>query len=80
MRQANSFSQASLNTACSSQSRELELRKWTPVIGGFVAQLVEQLTLNQRVGGSIPPGPTNRIKDLDTSLGILLVGKLPRRW
>ena len=28
---------------------------------GPLAQLVEQLTLNQRVGGSSPPRPTNRI-------------------
>jgi hypothetical protein len=32
---------------------------------GCIAQLVEQLTLNQRVVGSIPTAPTNPIKDLD---------------
>jgi hypothetical protein len=31
---------------------------------GRIAQLVEQLTLNQRVVGSNPTAPTNNIKDL----------------
>src|SRR5262245_11000808 len=31
---------------------------------GCIAQLVEQLTLNQRVAGSSPATPTNKIKDL----------------
>jgi hypothetical protein len=31
---------------------------------GRIAQLVEQLTLNQRVQGSSPCAPTNKIKDL----------------
>ncbi len=31
---------------------------------GRIAQLVEQLTLNQRVQGSIPCAPTKEIKDL----------------
>ena len=31
--------------------------------GGRIAQLVEQLTLNQRVQGSNPCAPTNEIKD-----------------
>ncbi len=31
---------------------------------GRIAQLVEQLTLNQRVQGSNPCAPTNEIKDL----------------
>jgi hypothetical protein len=31
---------------------------------GRIAQLVEQLTLNQRVPGSSPGAPTNQIKDL----------------
>lgn len=31
---------------------------------GCVAQLVEQLTLNQRVTGSIPVAPTKDFKDL----------------
>ena len=31
---------------------------------GRIAQLVEQLTLNQRVVGSNPTAPTNKIKDL----------------
>ena len=30
---------------------------WNP-LWGRLAQLVEQLTLNQRVGGSSPPSPT----------------------
>ena len=34
---------------------------------GRIAQLVEQLTLNQRVQGSNPCAPTNEIKDLDRS-------------
>src|SRR5262249_61187887 len=33
-------------------------------ISGRIAQLVEQLTLNQRVPGSSPGAPTNKIKDL----------------
>jgi hypothetical protein len=32
--------------------------------GGRIAQLVEQLTLNQRVVGSNPTAPTNEIKEL----------------
>ena len=32
---------------------------------GRIAQLVEQLTLNQRVLGSSPSAPTNKIKGLD---------------
>ena len=32
--------------------------------GGRIAQLVEQLTLNQRVQGSNPCAPTNKINDL----------------
>ena len=32
---------------------------------GRIAQLVEQLTLNQRVPGSSPGAPTNQIKRLD---------------
>src|ERR1700674_470061 len=31
---------------------------------GCIAQLVEQLTLNQRVAGSSPATPTNEIKEL----------------
>ena len=52
----------------------------TPVLGlkapggGRVAQLVEQLTLNQRVTGSIPVAPTKEIKDIGgagmTSIGL----------
>ena len=34
---------------------------------GRIAQLVEQLTLNQRVPGSSPGAPTNPIKDLEPS-------------
>ena len=41
------------------------LRCWTG--RGCVAQLVEQLTLNQLVVGSIPTAPTNLFKDLATS-------------
>ena len=33
-------------------------------IGGCIAQLVEQLTLNQRVHGSSPCAPTKDFKDL----------------
>ena len=36
---------------------------------GRVAQLVEQLTLNQLVGGSIPPTPTREIKYLGLFFG-----------
>jgi hypothetical protein len=32
--------------------------------GGCIAQLVEQLTLNQRVAGSSPATPTNKINSL----------------
>ena len=35
--------------------------------GGCIAQLVEQLTLNQRVPGSSPGAPTNKIKELDAN-------------
>ena len=35
-----------------------------PSFGGPLAQLVEQLTLNQRVVGSNPTRPTNRINSL----------------
>ncbi len=34
------------------------------VAGGRLAQLVEQLTLNQRVAGSNPASPTNLFNDL----------------
>jgi hypothetical protein len=34
---------------------------------GRIAQLVEQLTLNQRVQGSSPCAPTNEIKDFSPS-------------
>ena len=34
------------------------------LVAGRIAQLVEQLTLNQRVQGSNPCAPTNEIKDL----------------
>ena len=34
-------------------------------LGGRIAQLAEQLTLNQRVAGSSPAAPTNKIKGLD---------------
>ena len=34
-------------------------------MGGRIAQLVEQLTLNQRVQGSSPCAPTNLIKRLE---------------
>ena len=34
-----------------------------PLVGSL-AQLVEQLTLNQLVGGSNPPRPTNKFKGL----------------
>ncbi len=34
------------------------------VLGGRIAQLVEQLTLNQRVVGSSPTAPTNKFNDL----------------
>ena len=33
-------------------------------LGGRIAQLVEQLTLNQRVLGSSPSAPTKEINDL----------------
>ena len=33
-------------------------------LGGPLAQLAEQLTLNQRAAGSIPARPTNKIKHL----------------
>src|SRR5271166_6030288 len=36
---------------------------------GRIAQLVEQLTLNQRVQGSSPCAPTNKINDLRLSTG-----------
>src|SRR6516165_1770886 len=35
-----------------------------PARRGCIAQLVEQLTLNQRVAGSSPAAPTNLFKDL----------------
>src|SRR6185437_15475811 len=37
-----------------------------PPAGGRIAQLVEQLTLNQRVPGSSPGAPTNKIRGLVT--------------
>src|SRR5262249_5418161 len=40
---------------------------WSGGIFGRIAQLVEQLTLNQRVPGSSPGAPTNKIKDLSQS-------------
>ena len=36
--------------------------------GGRIAQLVEQLTLNQRVQGSNPCAPTNEINNLNDFL------------
>jgi hypothetical protein len=48
-----------------------------PPAGGRIAQLVEQLTLNQRVQGSNPCAPTNEINDLRDfggSLGLTLFG------
>ena len=41
---------------------------------GRIAQLVEQLTLNQRVQGSNPCAPTNEIKDLDKIQHPLKIG------
>ena len=40
-------------------------------MSGCVAQLVEQLTLNQRVTGSIPVAPTNQVLQFSVSLGHL---------
>ena len=37
---------------------------WYTAAWGRVAQLAEQLTLNQRVRGSSPRAPTNLFKDL----------------
>src|SRR5262249_37930519 len=39
-------------------------------ISGRIAQLVEQLTLNQRVPGSSPGAPTNKSKDLAEIRGV----------
>ena len=44
-------------------------------LAGRIAQLVEQLTLNQRVAGSSPAAPTNKIKDLV----IYWISKSPNR-
>ena len=52
------------------------VRNWL----GRIAQLVEQLTLNQRVAGSIPAAPTNKIKGLGARIAsyfVLSVKKLP---
>src|SRR5688572_5590809 len=38
------------------------------LVAGRIAQLVEQLTLNQRVPGSSPGAPTNQIKHLASGL------------
>src|SRR4051794_15500550 len=39
-----------------------------PTLRGSLAQMVEQLTLNQRVGGSIPPRSTINFRDLGFGL------------
>ncbi len=45
---------------------------------GPLAQLVEQLTLNQRVAGSNPARPTNKIKGLGfRGLTLFCAGGLP---
>ncbi|MEA2933850.1 MAG: hypothetical protein QOD74_496 [Variibacter sp.] len=49
---------------------------------GRIAQLVEQLTLNQRVQGSSPCAPTNLFKDLAgrrTRLDVLLTAEFDRK-
>ena len=45
--------------------RHLTSDKFVEKLDGPLAQLVEQLTLNQRVSGSSPERPTKKIKDLD---------------
>jgi hypothetical protein len=39
-------------------------------VGGRIAQLVEQLTLNQRAVGSSPTAPTNEIEGLPSNLAV----------
>ena len=50
-------------TALGAMKRAVVMPGFTPA-GGRIAQLVEQLTLNQRVQGSNPCAPTNEINDL----------------
>ena len=54
-------------TALGAMKRAVVVPGFTPV-GGRIAQLVEQLTLNQRVQGSNPCAPTNEINSLDRFL------------
>ena len=48
-------------TALGAMKRALVVQEFA-LVGGRIAQLVEQLTLNQRVQGSNPCAPTNEIK------------------
>ena len=45
-------------------SQPLRANARPPHAAGRIAQLVEQLTLNQRVAGSSPAAPTKEIKEL----------------
>src|SRR5215469_17942663 len=44
---------------------------------GRIAQLVEQLTLNQRVQGSSPCAPTNDFNNLARSVSVILTSSQP---
>src|SRR5665213_3270647 len=44
---------------------------------GCIAQLVEQLTLNQRAVGSSPTAPTNRFAPMLSRVGETAIGWLP---
>ena len=44
---------------------------------GRIAQLVEQLTLNQRVQGSSPCAPTNDFNDLARLVSVILTSSQP---
>jgi hypothetical protein len=46
---------------------------------GRIAQLVEQLTLNQRVPGSSPGAPTNRINAAPSASCLTLAGSMRRK-
>ena len=48
--------------ACHARGRGFEPHSGRQIICAFVAQLVEQGTENPRVGGSIPPGGTNKMR------------------
>ncbi|SYX85310.1 protein of unknown function [Paenibacillus alvei] len=71
------------NKALLKQLRSIGMQQspLNPVINGFLAQLVEQLTLNHQVEGSNPSEPTNYvIKTAENAVFLLHPCPLPLRF